>query len=90
MITAGVKAEYMVKTDVLDVMPHVGVRYMAVKTDSFSTKFDQGGRPVPYRWRSPARLAVFPVGVNLSKSFETESGLGDQAAGRSFRSASCG
>lgn len=35
VLTTGVKAEYMVKTDVLDVMPHVGVRYMAVKTDSF-------------------------------------------------------
>ena len=73
VISAGVKAEYMVKTDVLDVMPHVGVRYMAVKTDSFSTKLDQGGDlfhtdgDLQHVWQ-------FPVGVNLSKSFETESG----------------
>lgn len=73
VITAGVKAEYMVKTDVLDVMPHVGVRYMAVKTDSFSTKLDQGGD----LFRTDGDLQhvwQFPVGVNLSKSFETESG----------------
>ena len=73
VLTTGVKAEYMVKTDVLDVMPHVGVRYMAVKTDSFSTKLDQGGDlfhtdgDLQHVWQ-------FPVGVNLSKSFETESG----------------
>ena len=73
VITAGVKAEYMVKTDVLDVMPHVGVRYMAVKTDSFSTKLDQDGD----LFRTDGDLQhvwQFPVGVNLSKSFETESG----------------
>ncbi len=73
VITAGVKAEYMIKTDVLDVMPHVGVRYLAVKTDSFSTKLDQGGD----LFRTDGDLQhvwQFPVGVNLSKSFETESG----------------
>lgn len=73
VITAGVKAEYMVKTDVLDVMPHVGVRYMAVKTDSFTTKLDMGGdlfhtdSDLQHVWQ-------FPVGVNLSKTIETESG----------------
>ena len=73
VITAGVKAEYMVKTDVLDVMPHIGVRYMAVKTDSFTTKLDMGGdlfhtdSDLQHVWQ-------FPVGVNLSKTIETESG----------------
>ena len=73
VITAGVKAEYMVKTDVLDVMPHIGVRYMAVKTDSFTTKLEMGGdlfhtdSDLQHVWQ-------FPVGVNLSKTIETESG----------------
>ena len=70
VITAGVKAEYMVKTDVLDVMPHIGVRYMAVKTDSFTTKLDMGGdlfhtdSDLQHVWQ-------FPVGVNLRKTIET-------------------
>ena len=73
IITAGVKGEYRIETGVADVVPHVGVRYLALKTDSFTTKLDQGGdlfhtdSDLQHVWQ-------FPVGVNLSRTFETESG----------------
>lgn len=72
VITAGVKGEYRIETSPLDIVPHAGVRYLAVRTDSFTSKLNEGDlfhtdSDLQHIWQ-------FPIGVTLSKTFETESG----------------
>ena len=72
MITAGVKAEYMVKTDVLDVMPMSRALY-GREDRQLHHEARYGRRPVPYGQRSAACLAV-PRGCEPEQDIETESG----------------
>ena len=72
VITAGLKGEYKIETSGLDIVPHVGVRYVGLRTDDFTTKLEHGDL---FRTESDFQnIWQFPVGVNLSKSFETDSG----------------
>lgn len=72
IITAGLKGEYKIETSGVDIVPHVGVRYVGMRTDDFTTKLDRGD--LFHTESDFQNIWQFPVGVNLSKSFETESG----------------
>ena len=67
-ITADLRAEYQLKTGWLDVLPHVGVRYTALKTGSHDMKLD--GAVVNSLASETQHILQFPVGVTLSKDFE--------------------
>ena len=67
VFTADLRAEYQLKTDWVDVLPHAGVRYTALKTDAHDLKADGG---VLNSVKSDTQNIVqFPVGVTLSKDF---------------------
>ena len=66
-ITADLRAEYQLKTDWVDVLPHVGVRYTALRTDSHDLKVN--GSVLNSLEADTQHIVQFPVGVTLSKDF---------------------
>lgn len=68
---AGLKAEYKWETPVLDIIPHVGVRYLGLTTDEYSVKSGGTVFKVDQDFQS---IWTFPVGVTLSKSIQSDSG----------------
>ncbi|MBQ9105520.1 MAG: autotransporter domain-containing protein, partial [Mailhella sp.] len=64
--TADLRAEYQLKTDWVDVLPHVGVRYTALRTDSYDLK---AGGVLNSVDRVTQNIVQFPIGVTLSKDF---------------------
>lgn len=66
-LTADLRAEYLVKTDVVDILPHVGVRYTALKTDSHDLKVD--GSVLNSVKADTQYIVQFPIGVTVSKDF---------------------
>ncbi|MDO4840109.1 MAG: autotransporter outer membrane beta-barrel domain-containing protein [Desulfovibrionaceae bacterium] len=63
--TADLRAEYLFKTDFLDIMPHIGVRYTALYTDEYDLEVNNS------RLNSVEsgmqNIVQFPVGVTFSK-----------------------
>ena len=68
---AGLKAEYKLETSVVDIIPHVGARYLGLTTDEYSVKSGGTVFKVDQDFQS---IWTFPVGVALSKTIETDSG----------------
>ncbi len=69
--TVGLTAEYLWETSFIDIIPHVGVRYMNAHTYEYDTK--QGGNTI---WETEADYQdvwYFPVGVTFQKDFATDS-----------------
>ncbi|MBQ8744202.1 MAG: autotransporter domain-containing protein, partial [Mailhella sp.] len=64
--TADLRAEYQLKTDWVDVLPHVGVRYTALRTDGYDLK---AGGVLNSVDRVTQNIVQFPIGVTLSKDF---------------------
>ena len=64
-LTADLRAEYLVKTDVMDILPHVGVRYTALKTDAHDLMV--GGDVLNSVKADTQYIVQFPIGVTLSK-----------------------
>ncbi len=68
----GVRGEYQIRTNALDITPHVGVRYTHYSTDSYDVKSALGtiltGDSVDQD------VWTFPVGVTLSKDINTAGG----------------
>lgn len=70
-ISAGLRGEYKIETGILDLIPHVGVRYMSLNTNEYDVKSEgkllKGDGITQSIW-------TFPVGVTLSKEIKTDSG----------------
>ncbi len=70
--TADLRAEYLIRTDILDIMPHIGVRYTALYTDEYDLEVNNS------RLNSVEsdmqNIVQFPVGVTFSKDIAAASG----------------
>lgn len=71
-ISAGLRAEYKLETSVLDIIPHVGVRYMSLNTWGYDV--DANGGTVMEGDGFHQDIWTFPVGVTFSKNFTLDSG----------------
>ena len=70
-ISAGLRGEYKLETSVLDIIPHVGVRYTSLNTDEYDVK---SGGTVLKGDSINQSIWTFPVGVVFSKEIETGNG----------------
>ncbi|MDY0260747.1 MAG: autotransporter domain-containing protein [Desulfovibrio sp.] len=70
-LSSGLRAEYKFNTQYVDIIPHLGVRYMYVNTDSYDVKSNgtamRGDETEQNIW-------TFPIGVTFSKQVETSNG----------------
>ena len=66
--TADLRAEYQLKTPYVDILPHAGIRYTALKTDAHDLKV--GGAVLNSVQSDTQNIVQFPVGVTLSKDFD--------------------
>lgn len=73
LFSAGVRGEYLIETAVLDIIPHAGVRYNQLTTESFDTQNGQD-EPVFHTDKGTQTLWQFPVGVKVAKTFALNSG----------------
>lgn len=71
-ISAGLRAEYKLETSVLDVIPHIGVRYMSLNTWGYDV--DTNGGTVLEGDGFHQDIWTFPIGVTFSKDFTLDSG----------------
>ena len=69
--SAGLRGEYKIRTDALDIIPHVGTRYHALTVDGHNVVGDDTLFRVD---KSTQHIWTFPVGVTLTKNIETASG----------------
>ncbi|MFT4300892.1 MAG: autotransporter outer membrane beta-barrel domain-containing protein, partial [Desulfovibrio sp.] len=67
----GLKAEYKFNAGALDIIPHVGVRYLGLVTDGYDVK--SGGTVFEVDGNTQS-IWTFPLGVSFAKAIETESG----------------
>lgn len=70
-ISAGLRAEYLIKTPIVNIVPHAGARYMNLVIDSHRVK---SGDTVFENSRDSLDIWTFPVGVTFDKSWELENG----------------
>ena len=70
-ISAGLRGEYKIETSALDIIPHVGVRYMSLNTDEYDVK---SGGTVLKGDAINQSIWTFPIGVAFSKQIETGNG----------------
>ena len=71
-ISAGLRAEYKLETSVLDIIPHIGVRYMSLNTWGFDA--ESNGGTVLEGDGFHQDIWTFPVGVTFTKDFTLDSG----------------
>ena len=71
-ISAGLRAEYKLETSVLDVIPHIGVRYMSLNTWGYDVDADRGTVLEGDGFHQD--IWTFPVGVTFTKDFTLDSG----------------
>lgn len=71
-ISAGLRAEYKLETSVMDVIPHIGVRYMSLNTWGFDA--ESNGGTVLEGDGFHQDIWTFPVGVTFTKDFTLDSG----------------
>ena len=64
---AGVNVEYLLKTPAVDIIPHVGVRYINLHV------YDHDLGSIASYDSKPQNLVQFPVGVTFTKEFEVGS-----------------
>ena len=72
-ISAGLRAEYKLETSVLDVIPHIGVRYMSLNTWGYDV--DADGGTVLEGDGFHQDIWTFPVGVTFTKDFTLDNGF---------------
>ena len=70
-ISAGLRGEYKFETSVMDITPHVGVRYMSLNTDEYDVK---SGGTLLKGDAINQNIWTFPIGVAFSKQIETGNG----------------
>lgn len=71
-ISAGLRAEYLLRTSALDIIPHIGVRYMSLNTWGYDVEANGGN--VLEGDSLHQDIWTFPIGVTFSKEFATDSG----------------
>lgn len=71
-ISAGLRAEYKLETSALDIIPHIGVRYMSLNTWGYDV--DADGGTVLEGDGFHQDIWTFPVGVTFSKDITLDSG----------------
>lgn len=71
-ISAGLRAEYKLETSVLDIIPHIGVRYMSLNTWGYDV--ETNGGTVLEGDGFHQDIWTFPIGVTFSKDFTLDSG----------------
>ncbi len=71
--TVGLRAEYTFETEVMDIIPHIGIRYTSVTVDGHDVD-SKGAGTVFSVDSSQQNTWSFPIGVTLSSEIETESG----------------
>lgn len=71
-VSAGLRGEYKVSTDLLDIIPHVGVRLNSLHVKSFD--LESAGQTVMSVDDMNATIWQFPVGVTFSKDIATSNG----------------
>ena len=67
-ISAGLRGEYKFETSALDIIPHVGVRYMSINTWGYDV--DNSAGTVLEGDGFQQNIWTFPVGVTFSKELE--------------------
>ncbi|WP_462370287.1 autotransporter outer membrane beta-barrel domain-containing protein [Oxalobacter formigenes] len=70
--TIGAQGEYRLKTATFDVTPHIGVRWLRLKTDAFKTHNSQG--TVFNTGSDTQNIWQIPVGVTLSRDYVAKNG----------------
>ena len=65
---ADLRAEYQINTSVVDVLPHAGVRYTALNTESHDLKVN--GSTLNSVASDTQHIVQFPIGVTLSKDID--------------------
>ena len=68
VITADLRAEYQLKSNWLDILPHAGVRYTALRTDSHDLKVN--GSVLNSVDAETQHIVQFPIGVTLTKNID--------------------
>ena len=71
-ISAGLRAEYLLQTSAMDIIPHIGVRYMSLNTWGYDV--DTHGGTVLEGDSLHQDIWTFPIGVTFSKNFALDSG----------------
>ena len=71
-ISAGLRAEYLLQTSAMDIIPHIGVRYMSLNTWGYD--MDTHGGTVLEGDSLHQDIWTFPIGVTFSKDFALDSG----------------
>ena len=71
-ISAGLRAEYLLQTSAMDIIPHIGVRYMSLNTWGFDA--ESNGGTVLEGDGFHQDIWTFPVGVTFTKDFTLDSG----------------
>ena len=70
--TVGARGEHRYPTDIVDVTPHVGARYLRIKTDAFTTHNREGN--VFHTAKDTRNLWQLPIGITLSRNYLAENG----------------
>lgn len=65
---ADLRAEYQINTGVADILPHAGVRYTALNTESHNLKVD--GSTLNSVASDTQHIVQFPIGVTVSKDID--------------------
>ncbi len=65
---ADLRAEYQIHTDVVDLLPHAGVRYTALNTESHDLKVN--GSVLNHVASDTQHIVQFPIGVTVSKDID--------------------
>lgn len=68
VFTADLRAEYQIKTGWLDILPHAGVRYTALHTDSHDLKVN--GSTLNSVKSDTQNIVQFPIGVTVTKNID--------------------
>lgn len=72
VLSVGLKGEYRLKTQAVDIIPHIGIRYLNVTTEGFTTKNNDGN--LFHTDKDRQNIWQFPVGVAFTKDYRTENG----------------
>lgn len=66
--TADLRAEYQIRTNWLDILPHAGVRYTALYTDNYNLNVD--GSTLNHVNSDTQNIVQFPIGVTVTKNID--------------------
>ena len=65
---ADLRAEYQINTSVVDILPHAGVRYTALNTESYNLEVN--GSTLNSVESDTQHIVQFPIGVTVSKDID--------------------